>query len=110
MDSCESGFVIYILLEGVALKRVHFRFGMEGVWWELGENYQVYEVYLANVALETFEVYISTLTFISVDVIYHSDRACGRFSFSFRLFALINVDCWLGLHEVVFYKNGLKCI
>ena len=48
MASCESGFMIYILLDGLSFIRVHFRFGMEGVWRELSNIDQASEVYLAT--------------------------------------------------------------
>ena len=37
MDYFEAGFIIDILLKGVALKWVRFRFLLEGVWRELGD-------------------------------------------------------------------------
>ena len=34
---CGPGFIIYVIFKVVSLKGIHFQFGSEGVWWEVGE-------------------------------------------------------------------------
>ena len=46
MASCEAVFVINSLFKIYHSNGYILDFGMEGVWWELGDNYLAYEVYI----------------------------------------------------------------